>query len=94
MYAGATMSKRATGFGALVGTLVLGLAGAAGADEAATHYNMGLQLKRQGKSADAVAELEKAISLRSDYAAAYFTLGNLWRAQGDRTRRPPRSSGR
>src|SRR4051794_7679901 len=53
------------------------------ADDAATHYNMGLQLKRQGKLAEAINEVEKAIELRSDYAAAHFTLGNLWRAQGD-----------
>ena len=58
-------------------------AGRARADEAADHYNLGLQLKHQGKSADAIAEMEKAIKLRSDYAAAYLSLGNLWRAQGE-----------
>ena len=57
--------------------------GAARGDEAATHYNLGLQLKRQGKTAAAIGEVEKAINLRPDYVAAHFTLGNLWRAQGD-----------
>jgi superkiller protein 3 len=67
---------------AALGTLVLG-AGAAGADEAATHYNMALQLKRQGKTAEAITEVKKAIRARPKYAAAFFTLGNLERAQAN-----------
>ena len=31
---------------------------------------------------EAIGETEKAIALRSDYGAAHFTLGNLWRAAG------------
>src|SRR4051794_41805499 len=65
-----------------VTALVTMLAGAARADEAADHYNLGLQLKHEGKNAEAIAEMEKAIKARSDYAAAYFSLGNLWRAPG------------
>ena len=61
----------------------LGRAAPARADEAAGHYNLALQLKREGKTPEAVAECEKAISLRPDYAAAHMTLGNLWRSQGN-----------
>ena len=64
------------------GLLAAGPAPAAQADEAAVHYNMALQLKRQGKIPEAIGEAEKAVKLRSDYGAAYFTLGNLWRAAG------------
>src|SRR5262245_42110914 len=65
---------------ALVTALVPGLARA---DAAANHYNLGLELKKQGKNAEAIAEMEKAIKVRSDYAAAYFSLGNLWRLQNE-----------
>ena len=44
-----------------------GAAGARGwsrADEAAGHYNLALQYKREGKVPDAIAECEKAIQLR------------------------------
>src|SRR5207244_313198 len=58
-------------------------AGVARADEAAGHYNLALQYKREGKPADAIAECEKAVSLRPDYAAAHLTRGNLYRAQND-----------
>ena len=66
-------------------TLAAGLAGPrlARADEAAVHYNLGLQLKRDGKVPDAIAEVEKAVALRPGYAAAHLTLGNLWRTQGN-----------
>ena len=53
------------------------------ADEAAGHYNLALQYKREGKIPAAIGECEKAIKVRPDYAAAHFTLGNLYRAQGD-----------
>src|SRR5450755_3338767 len=53
------------------------------ADEAAGHYNLGLQYKREGKTAEAIAECQSAIKLRPDYAAAHATLGNLYRANGD-----------
>ena len=42
-----------------------------------------VQYKREGKLPDAVAECEKAISLRPNYAAAHMTLGSLHRAQGN-----------
>src|SRR5438874_892156 len=66
-------------------TLVLALLGPrmARADEAAGHYNLALQYKREGKIPAAIGECEKAIKARPDYAAAHFTLGNLYRAQGD-----------
>ena len=67
--------------------LMLFLALAAGrparADQAAEHYNLGLQLKRDGKVVEAIAEVEKAIVARPNYAAAFLTLGNLWRTQGN-----------
>jgi tetratricopeptide (TPR) repeat protein len=53
------------------------------ADEAAGHYNLGLQYKREGKTAEAIGECLSAIKLRPDYAAAHLTLGNLYRATGD-----------
>src|SRR4051812_29863160 len=37
----------------------LALSPLARADEAANHYNLGLQLKRAGKNADAIGEMEK-----------------------------------
>jgi Tfp pilus assembly protein PilF len=57
--------------------LALAAAGPASADEAAVYYNQGLVLKRQGKTAEAIAEMKKAIAARKDYAAAWFSLGNL-----------------
>src|SRR5436305_191823 len=68
---------------AAVALLGVGAVGAARADEAADHYNLGLQLKRVGKVDEAIAEVEKAIVARPKYAAAHLTLGNLWRAKGD-----------
>ncbi len=56
------------------------------ADEAAGHYNLALQYKREGKLADAIAECQKALQARPDYAAAHMTLGNLYRGQADYTR--------
>src|SRR5437762_13841330 len=79
---GAIMRNR-HGFLAVTVLAATSFAGRARADEAAGHYNLGLQLKREGKTAEAIAEMEKAIKLRSDYAAAYLSLGNLWRAQGE-----------
>src|SRR5664279_4743342 len=69
------------------GTFVLGLglATPACADDAAVVYNQGLILKRQGKTAEAIAEMKKAIAARKDYAAAWFSLGNLYRGEGDYT---------
>src|SRR5689334_19144282 len=63
--------------------LLLALGAPARADEAAGRYNLALQLKREGKLPQAIAECEKAIALRPDYAAAHLTLGNLWRSQGN-----------
>jgi hypothetical protein len=90
VYAGETMKKAALIATSLLFALWLT---PTWADDAATHYNMGLQLKRQGKISDAIVEVEKAIQLRSDYGAAHFTLGNLWRTQGITPRRRPLSSG-
>ena len=60
-------------------------AGTARADEAAGHYNLGLQLKREGKIPQAIAACDKAITLRPVYAAAHLTLRNLWRQHSERT---------
>ncbi len=62
--------------------LALAVAGSAAADDAAVYYNQGLILKRQGKTAEAIAEMKKAIAARKDYAAAWFSLGNLYRGRG------------
>ena len=65
------------------------LPGLAQADEAAGHYNLAVQYKREGKLTEAVAECQKAIQLRPNYAAAHMTLGSLYRAQKNYPRRPP-----
>jgi len=43
----------------------------------------GLQLKRQGKTPEALVEMKNAVQLRPDYAAAWFTLGTLYRMEGE-----------
>jgi protein O-GlcNAc transferase len=63
--------------------LTLTWAPPARADEAAGHYNLCLQYKREGKVPDAIAECQKAVQVRADYAAAHLSLGNLYRGQGD-----------
>jgi len=73
------MMRRTTLAGALGAVaafmgMALGAAAPAFADEAAGHYTLALQYKREGKPDDAIAECEKAISLRPDYAAAHLTL--------------------
>src|SRR4051812_5042665 len=50
--------------------MALAFAPPARADDAAVHYNTGLMLKHEGRTAEAIAEVEKALSLRPDYAAA------------------------
>src|SRR5450432_1356162 len=70
----------------LSATLSLWTPAPARADEGASHYNLALQYKREGKLAEAIAECEKAIQLRPDYAAAHLTLGNLYRGKGDYAR--------
>ena len=52
--------------GLVLTLVVVILAGArpAWADKAAEHYNLGLQLKRDGKVVEAIAEVEKAIAAR------------------------------
>ena len=67
--------RRSTLMIAVLGLALLGSV-TAQADEAAGHYNLALQLKREGKTPEAIAECEKAISLRADYAAAHMTLRN------------------
>ena len=49
--------------------------GLARADEAADHYNLAVQYKREGKMTEAMAECLKAIPLRSNYAAAHMHAG-------------------
>ena len=63
----------------------IALARPAAADEAAEHYNQALNLKRQGKTAEAIEEAKLAVAVRQNYAAAWFTLGNLYRTEGDYT---------
>ena len=77
------MIKRFTTSAALAAcALALLVSGVARADAAADHYNLAVQHKREGKINEAIGECLKAISLRSDYAAAHRTLGSLYRAQG------------
>ena len=72
----------------VIAALGLALLGStpARADEAAGHYNLALQYKREGNTQAAIGECETAVKLRPDYAAAHFTLGNLYRAEGDYAR--------
>src|SRR5688500_8209959 len=67
----------------IAAALTLGGGPSARADAAADHYTQALQLKRQGKIPEAIRAAEQAIAARSDFAAAHFTLGNLWRQQGN-----------
>jgi tetratricopeptide (TPR) repeat protein len=57
--------------------------GVARADDAAGHYNLCVQFKREAKLTEAVGECLKALKLRSNYAAAHMTLGSLYRAQNN-----------
>ena len=66
------------GFGFAVTLLVPALAKA---DDAAGHYNLCVQYKREAKISDAVAACKKALQLRPNYAAAHMTLGSLYRGQ-------------
>ena len=76
--------KRTTMLAALaVLTLALIGSGVAHADPAADQYNLAVQLKREGKIPEAIASCQKALSLRSNYAAAHRTLSSLYRAQGN-----------
>src|SRR5689334_21042379 len=81
------MSSRVTRTTTSAALATLGLAllgpGLARADEAAGHYNLCVQHKREAKLTDAVAECLKAIQLRSNYAAAHMTLGSVYRAQNN-----------
>src|SRR5262245_28856055 len=65
-----TMMRRntlaaATGALAAFLAIALGAGGMAHADEAAGHYNLALQYKREGKVAQAISECERAIALRA-----------------------------
>jgi len=55
---------------------------AARADDAETHYRMCLSHKKAGHLEVADEECRKAIALRKDHAAAYYTLGTLLRQRG------------
>src|SRR5512134_3283148 len=63
-------------------TLAFAVATPALADEAHVYYEQGLALKRQGKTAEAIEKVKLAIDARPKYAAAWFTLGNLYRSEG------------
>ena len=73
--------KRTTTSAALLLSLLI--PGMAHADDAAGHYNLAVQYKREGKLTDAVGECLKALQLRPNYAAAHMTLGSLYRAQNN-----------
>jgi tetratricopeptide (TPR) repeat protein len=49
------------------------------ADLAATHYHKAMAQKRQGKLADAIGSLKKALEVRGDYAAAHRSIAILYR---------------
>ena len=58
---------------------LIGLApGVARADDAAGHYNLCVQFKREAKLTEAVGECLKAIQLRSNYAAAHMAFFEPW----------------
>ncbi len=63
---------------ALLAAAIL-VAAPAFADEADQHYAKALELKKQGKLDEAAMELEQAVKLRPDYAAAHFSLGVVYK---------------
>jgi predicted Zn-dependent protease len=46
-------------------------------------YSLGGELLREGRAAEAVAYLERAVEAKPDYSAAYRSLGRALVAQGD-----------
>ncbi|QTA91412.1 tetratricopeptide repeat protein [Desulfonema magnum] len=46
------------------------------------YYSMGIALKNQGKSDDAISCFQKALQLNPDFAEAYVFIGNIIQAQG------------
>jgi len=45
------------------------------------HYNLGVCLVNLGNGEEALAQFQKAVELKPDYAEAYFQLGSLYISQ-------------
>jgi tetratricopeptide (TPR) repeat protein len=58
------------------------MAGVAIAETAEDCYNQGTSLLKAGRTAEAVAQFQRAIELKPDLAAAHFNLGQAWEKQG------------
>ena len=57
--------------------------GAAAADPAVAAYNEGAQLANEGKDAEAIASIEKAVALKADLTAGHIALAKLYARAGD-----------
>jgi len=64
-------------------SLVLLIAAPASAGPASDHYAEGLKLKKAGKLDEAIAAMEKALAIRSDYAAVHQSIGICYRKKKD-----------
>jgi len=51
--------------------------------EALQHYERGVQLNKEGRYVEAIAEFNKAIELDPKFAQAYYYRGNAHSWQGD-----------
>ena len=45
--------------------------------------NLGIALKEEGEAEEAIASYRKAIEVKSDFAGAFFALGNLLKEEGE-----------
>lgn len=57
--------------------------GAPAADPAVAAYNEGAQLANEGKDAEAIAKIEKAVALKEDLTAGHIALAKLYARAGD-----------
>src|SRR4029077_11599851 len=51
--------------------------------DAETQYNLGMELKAEGNTAEAIVAFRRAIELKPDFEKAHYNLGIELRAQGD-----------
>ncbi len=67
----------------LLGVFSLMLAGAALADKALDYYQSGIRKYDKGNILGALADFDKAIEMRPNYANAYYGRGVVKKATGD-----------
>jgi len=51
-------------------------------DNRIAHYNLGVVFAQQGRTKEAIAQLQKALAIEPDYAEPHFDLGNIFLQQG------------